>query len=86
MGDKGFEVVPASKSSQPPSLENPFVGVALLNTCTVSDRVAVSTSKPGESLCGSIIRILKRISIAKVSTSKPGESLCGIYFSTQKNN
>ena len=38
----------------------------------------VSTSKPGESLCGSNELIVASDGVfAIVSTSKPGESLCG---------
>ena len=47
--------------SQPPSLENPFVGrtQAVLEQ---TRKVVVSTSKPGESLCGFIHeRIQKHI-------------------------
>ena len=37
--------------SQPPSLENPFVGLTTLSTSPTKS-LRVSTSKPGESLCG----------------------------------
>ena len=41
--------------SQPPSLENPFVGDNV--SSAVQDVSRVSTSKPGESLCGRSLRL-----------------------------
>ena len=62
--------------SQPPSLENPFVGI---NLRMIKWKVPlVSTSKPGESLCGKGIEAKSVATTYGVSTSKPGESLCGI--------
>ena len=88
--------------SQPPSLENPFVGKFSFNKA-VDDAMClnlqawriplwemqkitgnaerifkVSTSKPGESLCGTVFSLLYSLN-SSVSTSKPGESLCGLY-------
>ena len=42
-------------------------------------RLTVSTSKPGESLCGHGAEQANIIYATSVSTSKPGESLCGLY-------
>ena len=61
--------------SQPPSLENPFVGFSTKLSIPLTDLI-VSTSKPGESLCG-LVNECKPEIIGDVSTSKPGESLCG---------
>ena len=59
--------------SQPPSLENPFVG---WSSSAMRDGPPVSTSKPGESLCG-VREFFPDLDLYYVSTSKPGESLCG---------
>ena len=64
--------------SQPPSLENPFVGTPTVYHLQYI-YLCVSTSKPGESLCGNISQKLIQIVVRySVSTSKPGESLCGL--------
>ena len=67
----------AMARSQPPSLENPFVGQH--DTAPFLELlIHVSTSKPGESLCGSSSAGgPKGPRSFRVSTSKPGESLCG---------
>ena len=99
----------ARPSSQPPSLENPFVGLKRLWNCmrekiaclnlqawriplwANSGRIAgkgntlrVSTSKPGESLCGVRSLITLWMVLISVSTSKPGESLCGKLISPRR--
>ena len=69
--------------SQPPSLENPFVGYVKLSEEDQS--IFVSTSKPGESLCGTSTVSLNYYRESAVSTSKPGESLCGTSAGSLKH-
>ena len=66
--------------SQPPSLENPFVGIATTAIFSPPQKLSVSTSKPGESLCGCNGTGIPSIVTNPVSTSNPGESLCGLFL------